>query len=142
MEGDNMNKKGFTFVELLAVIVLIGLVIGISVPIIRYADKKFHQKAYNTKIELIKHAAENYGDDFKEIILDESNSVTYSDPTTSQTYKAVTVRVRDLLNNGYISKDNDIKKDDVLDPRTKESMLDIQITIYVKNNRAYAKVNN
>ena len=40
-----------------------------------------------------------------------------------------------------ICKDNDINQDDVLDPRTKESMLDITITIYVKNNRAYAKVN-
>lgn len=136
-----MSKKGFTFVELLAVIVLIGLVIGISVPTIRYADRKFHQKAYNTKIELIKHAAENYGDDYKEVIIDESNTLTYSDPSTNQTYKAINVKVRDLLNNGYISKDNDINQDDVLDPRTKESMLDITITIYVKNNRAYAKVN-
>ena len=49
-----MNKKGFTFIELLAVIILIGLVIGIAIPSIRYADKKFHEKAYKTKIELIK----------------------------------------------------------------------------------------
>ena len=137
-----MNKRGFTFIELLAVIILIGLVIGISVPAIRYADRKFHEKAYNTKIQLIKHAAENYGDDFKEIISDQNNTNTYTDPSTNTSYKAVTVRVRDLLSNGYITKDTDLSKEDVLDPRTNESMLDVTITIYIKNNRAYAKVNS
>ena len=137
-----MNKRGFTFIELLAVILIIGVVIGISVPAIRYADRKFHEKAYNTKIQLIKHAAEDYGDDFKEVIIDQSNTNTYTDPTTNTSYKAVTVKVRDLLSNGYITKDTDMTKEDILDPRTNESMLDITITIYIKNNRAYAKINN
>jgi len=135
-----MNKKGFTFVELLAVIVLIGIIIGISIPTIRYADRKFHEKAYKTKIELIKSAAQEYGDDNKEIIIYATNGSTYTDPTTGGTYPSITVTVEDLLNNGYITKDDDLKDDDILDPRTKVSMLSKTVIIYIKNNRAYAKI--
>lgn len=136
-----MNKKGFTFIELLAVIILIGLVIGIAIPSIRYADKKFHEKAYKTKIELIKTAAQEYGDDYKEIITYATDGSTYTDPSTGTSYPSITITVRDLLNNGYITKDSGLKTADVLDPRTDESMLNKTITVYIKNNRAYAKVN-
>ena len=136
-----MNKKGFTFVELLAVIVLISIVLLISVPTIRYADKKFHEKSYKTKTELILNAAKEYGDDYKEIILYSSYGTTYTEPSTNSSYPAVVITVRDLLNNGYITKDNDIKTDDILDPRDDSSMLDKSITVYIKNNRAYAVYN-
>lgn len=135
-----MNKKGFTFIELLAVIVLISVVLLIAVPTIRYADKKFHKKSYNTKSELILNAAKEYGDDYKEIIMHSSGSM-YTDPSTNDTYPSVTITIRDLLNNGYVTKDNDIKTNDILDPRDDSSMLDKTITIYIKNNRAYAKYN-
>lgn len=135
-----MNKKGFTFIELLAVIVLISVVLLIAVPTIRYADKKFHEKSYNTKSELILNAAKEYGDDYKEIIMHSSSSM-YTDPSTNDTYPSVTITIRDLLNNGYVTKDNDIKTNDILDPRDDSSMLDKTITIYIKNNRAYAKYN-
>ena len=134
-----MNRKGFTFVELLAVIVLIGIIIGISVPIIRYADKKFHEKAYNTKVDLIKNAAKDYGDENIEFI--NAQTTTYTEPSSGHSYKAVTITVGDLLDKGYITKDNDIRKIDVLDPRNDESMLDKTITVYIKYNRAYVKLN-
>lgn len=136
-----MNKKGFTFIELLAVIVLIAVVITIAVPSIRYADKKFHEKAYNTKVEMIKKGAESYGDDYKEIILYSSESTTYTDPDTGNTYPSITVTVRDLMNNGYVTKDSGLKEADIQDPRDDQTMLNITITIYIKNNRAYAKLN-
>ena len=103
-----MNKKGFTFIELLAVLVLISVVLLIAVPTIRYADKKFHEKDYKTKTELILNAAKEYGDDYKEIILYSTYGSVYTDPSTGDTYPSVTITVRDLLNNGYVTKDNDI----------------------------------
>lgn len=135
-----MNKKGFTFIELLAVISLIAVILLIAIPSIRYADRKFHEKAYKTKIELIKTAAQEYGDDFKEVILYSNGGSTYTDPSTGAIYPSVNITVRDLLSNGYITKDNDLDKEDVLDPRTDKSMLTKLITVYIKNNRAYAKV--
>lgn len=137
-----MNKKGFTFIELLAVIAIIGFVLLIAIPSIRYADKKVHEKAYNTKLSLIKSAARDYGDDYKEVILYSSSGSTYTDEETGTSYPSVTVTVRDLLNNGYLTKDNDIKKTDILDPRNDQSMLDKVIIIYIKNNRAYVKLNS
>jgi prepilin-type N-terminal cleavage/methylation domain-containing protein len=136
-----MNKKGFTFIELLAVIVLISVVLLIAVPSIRYADRKFHEKAYNTKMELILNAAKEYGDDFKEVIIYNTNGSSYSDPSTGSNYPAVTITVRDLLNNGYITKDNGLNETDILDPRDDSSMLNKSLTVYIKNNRAYAKFN-
>lgn len=137
-----MNKKGFTFIELLAVLVIIGIVLLIAIPSIRYADRRFHEKAYNTKVEMIKNAATEYGDDYKEIILYSGTGTTYTDPTTTSTYPAINVTVRDLLNNGYITKDKEAKTDDILDPRDDSSMLDMEIIIYIKNDRAYAKINS
>ena len=136
-----MNKKGFTFIELLAVLILISIVILIAVPSIKYADKKLHEKSYKTKSELILNAAKEYGDDYKEIILYSSYGTVYTDPSSGATYPSVTITVRDLLNNGYVTKDNDIKENDILDPRNDTSMLDKSITVYIKNNRAYAVYN-
>lgn len=135
-----MNKKGFTFVELLAVIMLIGVILLVAIPSIRYADRKFHEKAYNTKIELIKNAAQEYGDDFKEVIMYSTGGTTFTDPSTGVSYPSTSITVRDLLNNGYITSDNELNREDVLDPRTDKSMLNKLIVIYIKDNRAYAKV--
>ena len=135
-----MNKKGFTFIELLAVIIIIGIIALITIPSIRYADRKFHEKAYKTKLEIIKNAAKEYGDDFREVIVN-SNASTYTDPSTNQVYPSVTIKVSDLLNNGYLTKDDGIKKTDILDPRDDSSMLNDQIIIYIKNNRSYAIIN-
>lgn len=135
-----MNKRGFTFIELLAIIILIGVVIGISIPAINYADKKFHEKDYNTKVELIKKAAEEYGDDNKETILYASGGTTYH-AEDGNDYNSITVSVRDLLNNGYITSDTNSKRNDVKDPRDGSSMLDQTMIIYIKNNRAYVKLN-
>ena len=50
-----MNNKGFTLVELLTVIVIIGLLIAISIPATSKIMKASKEKAYNTKIEFIEN---------------------------------------------------------------------------------------
>lgn len=56
-----MRKKGFTLVELLAVIVLLGLLMAIAVPSALNLSSKVKSKSYDTKIDLIEKAAETYG---------------------------------------------------------------------------------
>ena len=56
-----MNKNGFTLVELISVIVLLGLLMVIAVPNALNLSKKVKEKSYNTKIDLIEQAANNYG---------------------------------------------------------------------------------
>ena len=134
-----MNKNGFTFIELLAIIILIGLITIVAVPSIRLADKKIQQKNYDTKVELIEKAAESYADDHKDLI-NYSATTTYTSNGVS--YPAITVTVRTLLDMGYLSKDPGLKKEDILDPRDDKSMLNKTLTVYIKNNRSYAVLNN
>ena len=57
-----MKNKGFTLVELLAVIVIIGLILAITIPSSFKISSKVKTKAYKTKIEQIEYGAgETYG---------------------------------------------------------------------------------
>lgn len=135
-----MNKKGFTLIELLTVIILITVITLVAVPSIRYASKKIQEKNYEAKLKMIKASAEDYGEDYKEVILYNSQT-TYTDPKDNQSYPSVEVHVSDLLTNGYLVKDADIDEDDIRDPRDDSSLKNKNITIYIKNNTAYAVLN-
>ena len=55
-----MNKKGFTLVELLAVIVILSIILVIAVPSVNRYIKQSKEKAYNTQISTIIEAAQAY----------------------------------------------------------------------------------
>ena len=58
-----MNKKGFTLVEVISVIALLGLIIGLAVPGVMRSSKKAKERTLNTKIKNIEKAAVMYGQD-------------------------------------------------------------------------------
>ena len=55
-----MKKKGFTLVELLAVIFILSLILVIAVPSVNRYIKQSKEKAYNTQISTIIEAAQAY----------------------------------------------------------------------------------
>ena len=55
-----MNKKGFTLVELLAVIVILGIIITIFVPSVINLINENSTKIYANKEKILKNAAEDY----------------------------------------------------------------------------------
>ena len=55
-----MNKKGFTLVELIGVIILLSAIALISVPIINNSIKNTKEKTYNSQIDTIIKAAKRY----------------------------------------------------------------------------------
>ena len=104
--GDSM-KKGFTLVELLAVMILLGVVSLIAVPSIGKILTRSREKALeSTKEELIKAAQKYYADNIRELPEDGSHKC---------------LSVSEIEANGYISND------DIVDPKTEE-----KLTGYVK----------
>ena len=60
-----MNNKGFTLVEVIAVIALLGLVIIITSTGILSGESKAKEKMLETKIKNIEKAAVLYGQDYR-----------------------------------------------------------------------------
>ena len=56
------NKKGFTLVELLGVITILGILALIAMPTIDAIMTKNREKVYNTQIETIKNGLKTWGD--------------------------------------------------------------------------------
>lgn len=63
------NKNGFTLIELMAVLVVIGLLLVLTIPNIVNISKQSKAKAYDTKIDLIEQMAVYYGMDNKTLIM-------------------------------------------------------------------------
>ena len=104
--GDSM-KRGFTLVELLAVLILLGVVSLIAIPSIGKILNRSREKAReSTKNELIKAAKNYYADNIRELPEDGSHKC---------------LSVSEIEENGYISND------DIVDPTTEE-----KLTGYVK----------
>ena len=85
-----MNKKGFTLVEMLAVIVILGIIIAIAVPATISTSKKTKNQMHDTKVNMIEKAAELYGQD-------------KYDPNNTE---AEIVSLKQLMEKNYLKKDD------------------------------------
>ena len=82
-----MRKDGFTLVELLAVIVLLGLLMAIAVPSALTMSSKVKAKAYDTKIDLIESAAKTYGQSNLSLVRRGINSIDNRSHSCYMTYE-------------------------------------------------------
>ncbi len=137
------NNKGFTLVELLAVIVVLALLVSIAVPSTVSISNRLKKKMYCSKIDSIETAAALYGEDAKESF---TGKYTYIGPDSTDASKTVTLsnlpsqtmQVKDLVEKGYLKKDQDTMPY-IVDPRDKvsEDLYNMSFTVYVKYNRIY-----
>ena len=111
-----INRKGFTLVELLGVIVIIGLVIGLSSYGIIKAYNNSKDKSLAISRNNVLEAAKIYSDE-KASDLERWTNVT----TTGSNYTYFCMAVKELINNGLLDNDkaSDFKND----------------YVYVKKNR-------
>lgn len=129
-----MNKKGFTLVELLAVLVLISLLMGLAIPGINRISNNMKKKSYNQKIKLIESAAELWGQDNKTRLQTTSCNI---DDNEVPCYK---IEIKELLSENYLDSDNNSGK--YINPKNDEDMKECIVFVYKQNKRVYAKFDN
>ena len=91
------KRKGFTLVELLAAIAILGVIIGISIAVFIKIKNDSLQKEYENVVSYLENAAAKY-----------ARETGYT-----------TISVSDLIDDGYAMPDDET---DIYDPRTNESM--------------------
>ena len=74
-----MKKKGFTLVELLAVITLIGILGLITVPIINNTIKNSRKKAFKETLSAIVDAAKIYNADTDYLVITDTTGINVLD---------------------------------------------------------------
>lgn len=106
--------KGFTLVELLATIVLLSLVVGITIYIVIGNINSSKEKGYKATIKNIEQISENY-------MQENSDRLFYLTLNDKQEYACVTVQnlidvgyFNDDIVNSYVSKDVKVTRDDYI----------------------------
>ena len=127
------NNKGFTLVELLSVIVLIGLLLGLGIPGINRIKQNMSKKSLNTKINLIEQAAVLWGQDNK-TLLQAKSDCNDKDGNTISCYKKT---IESLIEEDYLESEshNEITYTNPVDNSELKGKC---VYVYKKNNRVYA----
>ena len=125
------NKKGFTLIELLCVIAILAIVTTIASASIVNLSNSSKENLYCAKLEMIESAAKTYAVGYEYEL---NNSNTFYDG-----YKSLVITINDLVKSGALSPDKD---DNVLSPINNETMNNMSIILYVKNNHVYVHIND
>jgi len=136
-----MSKKGFTLVELLTVIIVLGIIVSIAIPSVMGIYGIIEDNILDSKVTMIEESAVMFGQDIKRRII--SSTKKY------KTFKCDSFIVSDLVPH-YLDKDNDnsclVKsstgtKGCIVDPRDEDKYLDkYEVIIYYQNKRIKAVV--
>ena len=94
-----MKIKGFTMVELLAVIIIIGLLVSVSFPIVRKSINKYKTQLCERQLEEILNAAKLWGSDNLELL-----PRGVADNINDNSYKTLKISSNYLLVKNYIDK--------------------------------------
>ena len=111
-----MKNRAFTLVELLAVIVILGILATISVPNIMNAINVSREKAYERQVKIIEEAAERWAVDNIQIASSKNS-----------------IDVLELKREGYLNKD------EVKNPKTKEDMSGCVLITKENNKYEYSE---
>ena len=131
-----MNNKGFTLVEILAVVVLIALIFGMGVPGVMKISKNMKERSYRSKTSLVEKAGELWGQDNKALLQADTCDIDGNSATPEQDcYK---VGIWQLIDEDYLETEERAKIV-YKNPINDNEMRNICVYIYKKNNRVYAK---
>lgn|SRR5574344_1898083 len=100
-----MKKNGYTVIELLGLIAILGLIALITLPQMSHAFVNDKEEVYQNQISIYLKQAEKYGESNKDTIKKEDGEV---------------ISIQDLIDKGYIGANEDGK---VIDLRDNKSIL-------------------
>ncbi len=146
-----MKKKGFTLVELLAVIVILTIVITIGFTSVIRVRENSLREIVDTKIEQIEQAAILYGqENSEELTNTDCPEITTTvnrngqDVTTTFTPEFCVIKTAgDLINSGFFDSGY-LTEDglDLINDVTDKSMREDTVIIYRRNNRIYSIIDD
>lgn len=110
-------KKGFTLVELLAVLVILGAIVLVSVPSLISTNKASKENEYNEFVTTIENAAEAYVETHPDKYADLKNGVTTSANISTETLVAAGTVEGNMVN-----------------PKTGNRIINEASSVNVKNN--------
>ena len=130
-----MKKNGFTLIEILAVIIILGIITSIvTINVLGIRNNSF-EDLLETKKQNLESAAIIYGQEHQEELTEKCTIDNY------ESNNCLTVTVKELLDGNYFNstEKNSSGEIDLINNVTNESMKENKITIYRKNNNIYAK---
>ena len=93
-----MNKKGFTLMELLVTVVVLGIIVGLSLPLVRNIQLAQTEKRYITYLDSVGQAAKLYTDSYSEdLYLGRTSGCVYVSYDEMNRYKLLKdIDIRDI----------------------------------------------
>ena len=131
-----MNRRGFTLVELLSVLVLISLLLSLAIPGINKISSNMKKKSYSKKVSLVLSAAELWGQDHKTLLQTKDDCKL----STGKVVSCYKITVGSLIKDNYL--DSDKNSGEYINPVDNSDMKNCKIFIYIENNRVYAELDN
>ena len=130
-----MNRRGFTLVELLSVLVLIGLLFGLAIPGINKISSNMKKKSYSKKVSLVESAAILWGQDHRTLL--QSSDCEIKNGKQVSCYK---ITISSLIEDNYL--DSDKNSGEYINPVDNSDMKECVVFVYKENNRVYAELDN
>ena len=116
-----MKKEGFTLVELLAVIVIIGIIYLIVFPSVTSFIDKSKEKSYNIQVDLIEKASKKW-------VIDNTDELLKKDPYHLNN---INLTLTTLKKDGYLQDEF------IENPKTKKIMTGCVVVSYQSNKNQY-----
>lgn len=127
-----MNRKGFTMIEMLVVVAILGLLLVLTIPSIQSVSNNSRIKMCKSKLGIIENDVNAYLTSNSECFVSKNDSTCGICISSISGNECIT-NVERLVELGLVEYNND--KDEVINPKDKSVMNDYQIKIVFSNKR-------